>query len=71
MIEKWYCLRCDFCGKTINYWNTNSKKEAIEKERKSYSLVVTFKDGRCFCCADCYKVWLDERKADKQKGGEK
>ena len=69
MIEKWYCLRCDFCGQTINYWHTNSKKEAIEKERKSYSLVVTLNDGRCFCCLDCYKVWRDERTAKKRRGG--
>lgn len=59
MIEKWYCLRCDTCGELINYWREDSVKDAIERERNNGDgeRAIALRDGRCFCCEDCYETW--------------
>lgn len=67
MIEKWYCIRCDACGEVINYWHVNSAKCAIEEERNNKECSIALQDGKCFCCADCYEIWINTQKYKRRK----
>ena len=58
MIQKWYCLVCDYCGDVINYWERSSVKEALAAERKVADDSVIFANGKTFCDRECYKKYL-------------
>lgn len=61
MIEKWYALRCDACGELINYWQEDSMRDAIERERNNVTRVIALYDGKCFCDYGCRDIWLNNR----------
>lgn len=67
MIEKWYCLKCDTCGEVVNYWRESSAKDAIERERNNGAGAIALRDGKCFCCADCHEIWLNNRINKRRK----
>lgn len=67
MIEKLYCLKCDTCGAVVNYWCESSAKDAIEKERNDDVGAIALRDGKCFCCTYCHKIWLNARKAKRRE----
>lgn len=68
MIEKWFCLRCDNCGEVINYWQEESARAAIGREKYDiYSPVIASWNGRCFCNWECREQWLEKRKAQRKR----
>lgn len=58
MVQKWYCLVCDYCGDVINYWERSSVKEALVAERKVANGSVIFSNGKTFCDREYYKKYL-------------
>ena len=58
MIQKWYCLVCDYCGDVMNYWERSSVKEALAAERELVDDSVIFANGKTFCNKECYKKYL-------------
>lgn len=58
MIQKWYCLVCDYCGDVMNYWERSSVKEALAAERELVDDSVIFANGKTFCDRECYKKYL-------------
>lgn len=68
MIEKWYCLKCDNCGEVVNYWEEDSVKDAIERERNNgdRERAIALRDGRCFCNKICYDQWK-RKKNDRSR----
>lgn len=64
MIEKWYCLKCDNCGEVINYWQEDTPRDAIEREKHNSRETGTIAswNGNCFCNAKCQKEWLERRR---------
>lgn len=67
MIEKWYCIRCDSCGEVINYWQEDSMRDAIERERDNDCGVIALYDGKCFCDCLCRDKWLKTRKTKRRE----
>ena len=53
MVQKWYCLVCDYCGDVINYWECSSVEVALDTERE-----VVKNSGKTFCDKECYKKYL-------------
>lgn len=58
MVQKWYCLVCDYCGDVINYRECSSVKAALAAERKVADGSVIFPNGKTFCNGECYKKYL-------------
>ena len=58
MVQKWYCLVCDYCGDVMNYWQCLSVKAALDTERIADKNSVVFSNGKTFCDKECYKKYL-------------
>lgn len=58
MVQKWYCLVCDYCGDVMNYWECSSVKGALDTERIADENSVIFPNGKTFCDKECYKKYL-------------
>lgn len=58
MVQKWYCLVCDYCGDVINHWECSSVKAALDAERIADENSVIFSNGKTFCDRECYKKYL-------------
>lgn len=55
MIEKWYEVTCDYCGKAVNHYigNKPNKNELIEDGFFVYKKLI-------FCDKECFKKWKSE-----------
>lgn len=59
MIQKWYCIVCDNCGEVMNYWQENSVKDALQRERDDGgSEKKIYSNGKTFCDSECEKEYL-------------
>lgn len=57
MIQKWYWLICDKCGKVVSYWETSSADKAVRMEKREGSAKITKRVNgtyhiECIDCAD-------------------
>lgn len=69
MVQKWYCLVCDYCGDVINYWECSSVEAALVTERKACNGSVVFANGKTFCDKECYKKYLANHCRSQGKTG--
>lgn len=67
MVQKWYCLVCDYCGDVMNYWERSSVKEALAAEREFVSGSVIFANGKTFCNRECCKNYLAKHRRSQDE----
>lgn len=66
MIEKWFCLKCDNCGEVVNYWQEDSVRDAIYREKTIGPPSIASWNGNCFCNKKCQEEWLSRRRQAKK-----
>ena len=59
MITKITMFTCDYCS-GVDYFITNNVKQAKKAATKDRRSPWIFKEGKEFCCKECYERYKDE-----------